>query len=146
MKRIYVFTDGASRGNPGPAAAAFVVFKDKKLIKKFSQFLGVSTNNIAEYKALLAAMLWLKKTNMNADKINIFLDSELIVKQIKGFYKIKSKNLIPLVRKIKELEQSFKSKISFHWCPREKNRLADSLVNEELDNKNAKSLRRRETR
>ncbi|KKQ24896.1 MAG: ribonuclease HI, ribonuclease HI, partial [Microgenomates group bacterium GW2011_GWC1_37_12b] len=89
---IKIFTDGGSRGNPGPAASAFVVFENNKILTKEGKFLGNATNNIAEYSALLLAVEWLNKNKLT-ENIKFFLDSELIVKQLNKTYKIKNKNL-----------------------------------------------------
>jgi ribonuclease HI len=92
MPVINVFTDGGSRGNPGPAAAAYIVKKDNVVVGKGAKFLGVATNNIAEYSALILALTWLteNKSKINNLQINFFLDSLLVVNQINGIYKVKN--------------------------------------------------------
>ena len=129
---IKIFTDGGSRGNPGPAASAFVVFENNKILTKEGKFLGNATNNIAEYSALLLAVEWLNKNKLT-ENIKFFLDSELIVKQLNKTYKIKNKNLkIIFLRINKLLDEGFEGS-SFIHVPRGQNKLADELVNKILD-------------
>lgn len=133
MKYI-VYSDGGSRGNPGLAASAFVVFdNDGNEVYRASQFLGIATNNIAEYTAVLSAMQWLDGNNaLSADNEIVFnMDSQLVARQLSGIYKIKSPDLMPLAVKIKSLQK--KSKVLYNYIPREENKLADLLVNECLD-------------
>ena len=140
---IKVFTDGGSRGNPGPAASAFVVFDNSKILAKEGKFLGNTTNNIAEYNALLLAVEWLDKNKLT-ENIKFFLDSELIVKQLNKTYKIKNKNLkIIFLRINKLLDEGFEGS-SFIHVPRGQNKLADELVNKILD-ENMKISRSRGT-
>ncbi|QQG47662.1 MAG: ribonuclease HI family protein [Candidatus Woesebacteria bacterium] len=136
MTNIKIFTDGGARGNPGPAASAFVVFDSTdKEIYKSSKFIGLTTNNVAEYKALLMALDWLKffQNLKDLNLINFYLDSELVVKQLTGIYKIKSPDLIPLTLNIKEQEKLINKKIIYQHIPRGQNKLADKLVNLALD-------------
>ena len=140
---IKIFTDGGSRGNPGPAASAFVVFENNKILTKEGKFLGNATNNIAEYSALLLAVEWLNKNKLT-ENIKFFLDSELIVKQLNKTYKIKNKNLkIIFLRINKLLNEGFEGS-SFIHVPRGQNKLADELVNKILD-ENMKISRSRGT-
>jgi len=133
MKKIKIFTDGGSRGNPGPAACAAVI-KDEKnnLLLEQSRYLGKTTNNQAEYQGILLAMEEALKLNLNKEEINFYLDSELVVKQLKKEYKIKDMGLQKLFIKAWNLLQNF-SKVTFIHIPREKNKEADLLVNQELD-------------
>jgi ribonuclease HI len=131
---LKIFCDGGARGNPGPAAAAFVVYKNGKQTHKGSKFLGVATNNIAEYSAAILALEWLEKGNYEGvETISFVLDSELVTKQLNGLYKIKNEKLRQLITKAKELERKIKSRVTYTWSPRSKNKVADSLVNKELD-------------
>ena len=134
---IKVFTDGGARGNPGPAASAFVVYKEGNEIHKESKYLGETTNNVAEYRGVIIALNWIKN-NLKSEDINFFLDSELVVKQLKGIYKIKNENLLALAIEIKSLEQELGSVITYANIPRVKNKLADKLVNIELDSRRGK--------
>lgn len=132
MNKIITFTDGGSRGNPGPAAIGGVLYDEKKnKIDSFKECIGKNTNNQAEYCALLKALELAKKHK--AEIVECFLDSELVVKQMKREYKVKDKGLAVIFVHIWNIAIAFK-KISFHHIPREKNQEADALVNEALDN------------
>lgn len=136
MEKLIVYCDGGSRGNPGKSASAFVVKKNGKVIKSESFFLGIATNNVAEYRAVILALAWILKTpsiKYQVSSITFFLDSELVVRQLTGVYKVKNKKLQELFVKIKHLEKQINSKIYFTSVKREKNVLADALVNQELD-------------
>ena len=138
MKKITIYTDGGSRGNPGPSATGVVFCNEKgEAFKKYSEVLGEATNNEAEYQAVIFALekfkaLFGKKLAKSTD-IDIKSDSELLVKQLNGEYKILEPDLQPLFLKIWNLKLDFK-KIKFSLIPREKNKEADMLVNEALDN------------
>ena len=129
---IVIFSDGGSRGNPGPAACAFTVFDNKKLIYKDSKYLGIATNNTAEYSAVILALKWLISEGV-ARSIDFNLDSELVVRQLTGVYKIKNKDIMKYVLEIKELQRINNLEIVWTHVPREKNKIADKLVNEKLD-------------
>jgi len=128
---VEIFCDGGARGNPGPSAAAFVVFKNDKAVYQESRYLGVNTNNYAEYTSLLMALEWINK-NANSD-VKIILDSELVKKQMTGEYKIKNNTLRLLAVKAKHLENKFRYSITYENVLREKNKHADNLVNQTLD-------------
>lgn len=127
---LKIFCDGGARGNPGPAASAIVVSKDGKVIFKNSKYLGVATNNVAEYNAVLLGLNYLEK---NPSDVTFVLDSELVTNQLSGNFKVKNENLKKLFQGIKFLENKLKTKISYTHVLREKNRLADFLVNKALD-------------
>lgn len=136
-EKIIIYTDGGSRGNPGPAAFG-VVFSDSrgKTLKSYGKALGVRTNNEAEYEAVLFA-LQKAKAMFGGEKIKkiefeIRSDSELVVSQLNGAYKIENEKLQPLFIKIWNLKIDFGS-VKFVHIPREKNREADRMVNEALD-------------
>jgi len=131
---IKVFTDGGSRGNPGPAASAYVVFDNDRVLVKEGKYLGTETNNVAEYSALLSAVEWLTKNRLTKN-IKFFLDSELVVKQLNKIYKVKDQNLKKFFLKINGLLDGDFSDFSFTHVPRGHNKLADKLVNEILDEK-----------
>lgn len=132
--RVKVYTDGASRGNPGAAAIGIAVLDETgKEIKTFRKYIGVLTNNVAEYTALIESVKLLKELNLNVEEINFFCDSELIVKQIKGEYKIKHKDLINLSLEFWKEIRSLNKKFSIKHIPREENKTADRLANEALD-------------
>lgn len=138
---INVFCDGGARGNPGPAAVGFVVQNgtDGQTLFKQGKTIGFSTNNVAEYRAVTAALEWLKETPLQHSvkevKIDFFLDSQLVVNQLNGFFKIKNAALRELFFEVRKLEQEVGGVISYHFVPREQNFIADSLVNEALDKK-----------
>jgi ribonuclease HI len=124
-------TDGGARGNPGPGAYGVVIKNDdKEVIFEMGNYLGKCTNNEAEYRGLIAGLK--KSLEMGHKNLRVFLDSELIVKQVRGEYKIKSEGLRGLYSQVKELETKFEN-ISFNHVPRELNKEADQLVNKVLD-------------
>ena len=129
---LTIFSDGGARGNPGPAAAGIVI-KDAtgKNLDAFGQYLGEQTNNFAEYSALIAGLK--RSFELGGTEIECMLDSELIVNQMKGLYKVKEPTLQKLFVQAYNSAIKFK-KISYHHIPREKNKEADKLVNETLDN------------
>ncbi len=134
-KKIIVYCDGGSRGNPGPAAIG-VVIKTEKQEKTYSQFLGKATNNEAEYQAVIFALKKIKHLfgNEEAEKtiVEIKSDSELVVNQVNEKNKIKESNLQELFITLWNLKQDFK-KVNFGYIPREENKQADKLVNHELN-------------
>ncbi len=133
---LKIYCDGGSRGNPGHAASAFAVYKNGKVIHKEARYIGKATNNIAEYKAVGFALDWLKVNKVPADDtVKFILDSELVVKQLTGVYKVKNSKLALLVVEIKKKERKFHFKVYYSVVTRESNQLADSLVNKELDKK-----------
>ena len=137
MKKIIIYTDGGSRGNPGPAAIGVVFCNEKgQTIKDYSEFLGKKTNNEAEYEAVIFALkkfkqLFGKKIAKNSE-VELKSDSELLVKQLKGEYKILDSKIQALFLTAWNLKLDFK-KVKFKSVSREKNREADRLVNEALD-------------
>ena len=138
MKKIIIYTDGGSRGNPGPAAIGVVFCNEKgQVIRNYSEYLGDNlTNNEAEYKAVVLALKKFKalfgKKLANNSEIEIKSDSELIVKQLNGKYKILNEKIQPLFLEIWNLKFDF-LKVKFRLIPREKNKEADKLVNQALD-------------
>ena|SRR3989344_7048021 len=132
--KLSIFCDGGARGNPGPAAAAFVI-KDEtdKILHQQGFYLGVATNNQAEYSAVLKALEWVSEKSSNSEII-FYLDSLLVVNQLKGSFKVKDPILKNENLKIKKLNSKFKLQISnFVYIPRSQNFLADKIVNETLD-------------
>lgn len=134
--KLQIYTDGASRGNPGPASLGVVIQKDNQIVKKYSQSLGKATNNQAEYQAILFALKKVKllygKKQAKDIEIEFHSDSELMVKQMNHEYKIKEKDLQPLFFEIWNLTLDFK-RVSFKHILREKNKQADELANQALD-------------
>jgi formyltetrahydrofolate-dependent phosphoribosylglycinamide formyltransferase len=131
LENITAYIDGGSRGNPGPGAAAFVLTNEKKqIIAANGFFLGKTTNNIAEYTALIKALE--KAKQLQALKITIFSDSELLVRQINGQYKVKNDNIRTLFKQAVDLLNGFEG-WSVHHITRDKNIQADDLVNQAID-------------
>lgn len=131
---LSVFTDGGARGNPGPAAVGFVVRKEGKTVKKFAQYIGKTTNNVAEYTAVIEALKWLiANSEWRIDKIVFFLDSKLVVNQLNGFFKIKDYKLRNLIIKARQLEREIGGNVLYRYIPRERNREADWLVKSVLE-------------
>jgi len=131
MSKLIIYTDGGARGNPGPAGLGAVLYNtNHEIVAEISEFIGVATNNQAEYRAIIAALN--KAQDLGASEIDYYLDSELAVKQLNREYKVKNKDLAPLFLQIHNLSLSFK-KISYTHIPREKNKVADRLANEAMD-------------
>ena len=130
MQKLIINTDGGARNNPGPAGIG-VVFSDEKgaIIAEYKKYIGEATNNVAEYRALILALE--KAKDFNADEIECRLDSELVVKQLTGHYKCKEATLQVLNTQVHEL--AFFKPISYIHVRREKNKEADKLVNEAID-------------
>ena len=129
--KLFIYTDGGARGNPGPAGIGAVIYdEDKKVIAEVSEYLGVATNNQAEYKAVIAALK--KAKEIGGTELSFYLDSELAVKQLNREYKVKNKDLAPLFLEVYNLSLSFK-KVSFSHIRREFNQVADRLANEAMD-------------
>ncbi len=131
LKRVVIYADGASRGNPGPAAIG-VTIKDKggKLITFISQCIGRATNNQAEYRAIIAALE--EATRLGAKQVDIKMDSELVVKQINGEYRVKKATLKPLYQQVKQ-QQGLLEGFTITHIPRQQNIEADKLANKALN-------------
>ena len=138
MQTITIHTDGGARGNPGPAGiGAVIVGADGKVLKEVSKFLGTQTNNFAEYQAVIEALEATKKlfgaAKLKETHVNLFLDSELVVRQLNGLYQIKEPTLFPQFIKIHNLRVKDFPHVTFSHVPREKNKGADRLANEAMD-------------
>lgn len=145
-KKLTIFTDGGARGNPGPAAVG-VVIKDEtgQILASISRTIGETTNNVAEYRGVMAALEWLRNKpitqstnnpiNQSSNQliIQFFSDSKLVVNQLNGLFKIKENHLRELLLKVRQLEQEVGGNIYYNLVPREKNWEADRLVNKALD-------------
>jgi len=128
---ITVYTDGGSRGNPGPAAISFIIYgNDDEKLEQQSKYIGEKTNNYAEYLAILEALISSKK--YNPEEVTVYTDSSLAYNQINGYWKIKDEYIRTMVIKIKQEAASFKQFKIFH-ITRDKNKEADRLVNIELN-------------
>ncbi|MGE5576502.1 MAG: ribonuclease HI family protein [Syntrophothermus sp.] len=128
---IYIHSDGGARGNPGPAGIGYVILdEDKRVLAQGSQYIGETTNNVAEYTALKQALL--AAARLGDGPVEVFSDSELMVKQINGEYKVKHANLQPLHAEVRDLLRRFRSYKVTH-VRRELNKEADALVNASID-------------
>ena len=131
FEKLIIFTDGGARGNPGPAGIGAVIYdKDKNVLVEISEYIGETTNNQAEYKAVVAAIK--KSTELGASELDFYLDSELVVKQLKREYKVKNEGLAPLFVQVYNATLSFK-KVTFTHVRREYNKEADKLANDAMD-------------
>lgn len=131
MKRLVVYLDGASRGNPGPSGIGVVVGEEKgKVIAQFNEYIGEKTNNVAEYMALIRGLKETKKYKPR--EIIFYLDSQLLVNQINGLYRAKNKSLLNLLQEVRKLSRGF-SQVKFQYIPREENKLADKLANQAIN-------------
>jgi len=135
---ISVHTDGGSRGNPGPAAIG-IVLEIHGAKKHIGKFLGVTTNNVAEYTAILESFIYLLKEIAMRDREEIcfFLDSQLVQRQLSGIYTIKDARLKMIYTSIKKMEKEWGRGVTFVHVPREQNKEADKVVNETLDQQRA---------
>lgn len=134
---VKVYADGGSRGNPGPSAGGFVVLDmDDQLLLESGKYLGITTNNQAEYHSLKGGLEAALK--IGARKVHVYMDSLLVVNQMKGIFKVKNRDLWPIHQAIKDgLVPRFKE-ITFTHVPREYNKLADGMVNKTLDSVKSK--------
>lgn len=132
FKELTLYSDGGSRGNPGPSASGFALLNNNgDVIIKKGVYLGVTTNNQAEYHSLKLGLEEAKK--LQAQTVNVFMDSQLVIRQMQGIYKVKNRDLWPIYTAIKDLITTFK-RVNFQHVPRELNKIADGAVNEALDN------------
>ena len=140
IDKLIVYTDGGARNNPGPAAIGVVICNQKgEVFKKYSQYLGKATNNEAEYQAVIFALKKIKallgKNNAKNLELEVNTDSALLVNQLQGKYRITDSKMQKLFLIVWNLKFDFK-KIEFNLIPREENKEADELVNQELDSQN----------
>ena len=137
---LKVFTDGGSKGNPGPSSIGVVGYLDGKRVFEFKKSIGTATNNDAEYKALINALEILNPKSQvsnkfqspnfqNIKKIEFYSDSRLMVNQVKGLFKVKKGKIKEYILKIRSLEMEIGLPIFYFYIPREKNSVADNLVN-----------------
>ena len=134
VKQLYIYTDGASRGNPGEAGAGIIIYNaDDKILVKTKKYLGNTTNNVAEYLALIIALK--EALKLKADVLHLFSDSELIVRQIKGIYKVRDRKMRALSSEVKKLLSNF-IQYDIICIDRRKNKEADKLANLAIDEQN----------
>ncbi|MFH1593856.1 MAG: ribonuclease HI family protein [Candidatus Omnitrophota bacterium] len=131
MKRITLFIDGGARGNPGPAGIGAVILdKSGNKIKEFNKYIGVATNNVAEYTAAIYGLQ--EALFLRADEVVLNVDSELVAQQLKGEYRVKNVNIKPLFEQALHLISGFK-KVDIRHIKREENKEADKLVNRAIN-------------
>jgi ribonuclease HI len=131
-KRLFVYTDGGARGNPGKAAIGVVILdENERVVETYKEYVGIKTNNEAEYLAIIKALELAKKY---AKKVHLQSDSELVIKQLNGEYRINKPHLQELFNKVEEMEKAF-VEVSYGNVRRENEYIqeADKLVNRELD-------------
>jgi ribonuclease HI len=137
-KFLLIHTDGGARGNPGPAAIGVLIGDSEgREIARFGEKIGRTTNNVAEYRAVIAALEWvLKNAGEKIEGVKFYLDSSLVVNQLNGLFRVKENHLRELIFRVRELEQAVEGNISYHYVPRSENKIADGLVNASLDDLN----------
>lgn len=128
-----IHTDGGARGNPGPAGIGVVIEKNGKLLAEFGEKIGETTNNVAEYTAVMKALQFLQSKGEQVGEITFVLDSLLVVNQLMGTFKIKDAKLQILAAQVKSLEQILGGKVIYTAVRRELNTRADFFVNQALD-------------
>lgn len=129
---LEIYTDGGSKGNPGPAAIGIVFVCGGKQIKTYREDIGIATNNIAEYTAVLKALEMVRdiKAEMTSiENIKVYSDSNLLINQLIGRFKVKNAKIREIILKIRILEQENNLPVIYNYIPRERNTIADALVN-----------------
>lgn len=138
MSKITIFTDGGARGNPGPAALGVYIEDEKHIaLARIGKRLGDTTNNFAEYSAILEGLNWAleNKEKYRIEAISFYMDSQLAYSQLTGLYKVKNEKIREFVFEIRTIEAELNLPVIYNHIPREKNKKADFLVNQALDNK-----------
>ncbi|MEA2682697.1 MAG: ribonuclease / adenosylcobalamin/alpha-ribazole phosphatase [Chloroflexota bacterium] len=134
MTHVVLHSDGGARGNPGPAGIGVVVEVERDgrrdLVEEIAETIGVATNNVAEYRALIRGLEAAR--GLSADEVSCFLDSQLVVEQMNGRYKVKHENVVGLHRQATDLARAFR-RVTYSYVPRAQNAGADRLVNAALD-------------
>ncbi|MDQ6882897.1 MAG: ribonuclease HI family protein [Candidatus Dormibacteraeota bacterium] len=131
VESVVVHTDGASRGNPGPASIGVVIADEKgRVLLELGEALRPTTNNVAEYTAIIRALE--RAADLGARRVRAMMDSQLVVRQLNGKYRVKHAEMIPLYRRVLELIPKFEA-VTFEHIPREENAEADRLANQALD-------------
>ncbi|MBI2621241.1 MAG: ribonuclease HI family protein [Candidatus Levybacteria bacterium] len=136
-RTLNIYTDGGARGNPGPSAiGVYIANEQDEVLDSIGKRIGRQTNNVAEYSAILEALGWIIENRPKLPKllrINVFMDSNLASSQLNGLYKVKNASLRSLIFEIRQKEALISLPIFYSHIPREKNRKADELVNQALD-------------
>ena len=138
--KITIYTDGGARGNPGPAGIGIVIEGLASGKKTFGEYIGETTNNEAEYRALIVALQKLKKLagKEKLEQVDCYADSELMVKQLNGEYKVKDTNLRGLFMEVLKIKSELKAPVYFHYVKRSENSEADEILNNILDKETGK--------
>jgi len=131
---LKIYSDGGARGNPGPSAFAVVVCKDGKIIHQHSEYIGINTNNVAEYRGLIYAAGY--AVDSREDEVEFIMDSKLVIEQMKGAYKVRSGNLIDMYRDVKAMVSNIRN-VKFRHVRRSDRMItaADALLNRTMDEK-----------
>ena len=130
-KRLFIYIDGASRGNPGPAGVGVIIYGEKKkLVDELCEYIGKTTNNVAEYQALLIALE--RARSLGAKALTIYSDCELLVRQMAGEYRVKDKTLKNFYQKARENLKNFR-KVDIRYIARKRNKRADRLANKGIN-------------
>ena len=133
---INVYTDGVSRGNPGISGYGLVIYDGQnKILYQEGKFLGIKTNNEAEYSGIIAALKWIKSHQniYQISQLNFFADSQLMIRQLQGIYKVKAPTLLPLFAQVQQLLTQINLPVKYTDVRREFNKLADELANQAMD-------------
>jgi len=135
IQQLVIHTDGGARGNPGPAATGFIITnQDHQTLHQAGRVIGSTTNNVAEYQAVIDALTWIQDhPTFQHLKVNFYLDSNLVVNQLNGKFKVTKPHLRELLLKVRGLETSLSLSTTYTYVPREQNSEADALVNLALD-------------
>ena len=130
--RVVIEADGGSRGNPGPAGYGAVVFDGdtRQVLAERSEFIGIQTNNVAEYRGLIAGLQ--AASELGATSVAVRMDSKLVIEQLSGRWQVKHPSMKPLAREASALLRRFET-VTLDWMPRERNKHADRLANEAMD-------------
>lgn len=137
MSKIIIFTDGGARGNPGPAAlGVYITNENNEVLARIGKYLGETTNNVAEYMAIIEGFSWLlqNKDKYKIEKVVFYMDSQLAVSQLTGLYKVKNSKIRDMVFEIRSKETQLQIPTEYNHITRDKNKNADLLVNIALDN------------
>jgi ribonuclease HI len=132
MPKVVIYTDGGARGNPGPAGAGAIIYEGDTVVGEVSEYLGERTNNWAEYEALILALGEAKRLGYAKRALEVRMDSQLVVEQMRGNYRVKDANLKLQFARVLELLADFPG-TSFVHVPRERNKEADRRVNDAID-------------
>jgi ribonuclease HI len=135
--KVYIYTDGAARGNPGPAGIGVVIKSEGETLLEVSDYIGKTTNNVAEYMALIRGLE--EAIDLGHKSVEVYADSELLIKQINGEYKVKNEGLLPLYLHLKSLIKKF-NHFDISHTPREANIHADKLANKGIDDQTLKDF------